>query len=157
VSLSSRFRENIDPEYRSFVGAFDDVKRCSGRMTWLISKGEEIVQGTFKTVFLGREYSPGEEQVFEKELYSCTLADAPEYSDHTAVEEVGMIKTRFPADFDYGPGAESRFNPRLGTRGRYVHRFSYETQVVFGSKGSNLIFKNVINGKVISMADIVFE
>jgi len=65
-----------------------------------------------------------------------------------------VIKTRFPANFNFGPGVESKFNERLG---RQVYQFSYQTQVVFGSKGSNLTFKTVVNGTVISTADIVFD
>lgn len=67
---------------------------------------------------------------------------------------VGVIKTRLPADFDFGAGIYSSFNSRLG---KHVHQFSYQTQVVFGSKGSNLTFKTVVNGTVISTADIVFD
>jgi hypothetical protein len=72
----------------------------------------------------------------------------------TGVEMVGVIKTRFPADFDLGTGIKSKFNSESG---RQVREFSYQTQIVFGSKGSNLTFKTVVNGMVISSADIVFD
>jgi hypothetical protein len=72
----------------------------------------------------------------------------------TGVEMVGVIKTRIPANFDLGTVVKSKFNSKLG---KQVHQFSYQTQVVFGSKGSNLMFKTVVNGKVISTADIVFD
>jgi len=65
-----------------------------------------------------------------------------------------VIKTRFPANFDFGTEIKSKFNSKLG---RQVHEFSYQTQVVFGTKGSNLTFKTVVNGRVISTADIVFD
>jgi hypothetical protein len=70
------------------------------------------------------------------------------------VEKVGVIKTRFPANFDFGTGTISTVNP---ISGKQIHQFSYETQVTFGSKGSNLTFKTVVNGNVVSTADIVFE
>ena len=72
----------------------------------------------------------------------------------TGVEKVGVIKSRFPANFDFGSGTKTEFNLKLG---RLVHEFSYEVQVVFGSKGSNLTFKNVVGGRVISTADIEFD
>jgi hypothetical protein len=71
----------------------------------------------------------------------------------TGVEKVGVIKTRIPANFNWGTEVRSKFN----SKGRQVHEFSYERQVVFGSKGSNLTFKTVVNGVVISTADIVFD
>jgi hypothetical protein len=70
------------------------------------------------------------------------------------VERVGVIKSRFPADFDYGAGTKTKFNSRLD---RLVHEFSYEIQVVFGSKGSNLTFNNIVAGRVVSTADIEFD
>lgn len=65
-----------------------------------------------------------------------------------------MIKTRFPANFDFGAAIISKVNPISGEQ---VQRFSFETQVVFGSKGNNLTFKTVVNGNVVSTADIVFD
>ncbi len=72
----------------------------------------------------------------------------------TGVELVGVIKTKFPANFDFGTAVRSKFNSRLG---KQVYEFSFETQVVFGSKGNNLTFKTVVDGKVVSTADIVFD
>jgi hypothetical protein len=72
----------------------------------------------------------------------------------TGVEKVGVIKTRFPASYDFGTGIKSKVNP---VSGKQIHEFSFETQVVFGSKGSNLTFKTVVNGNVVSTADIVFD
>jgi hypothetical protein len=70
------------------------------------------------------------------------------------VEQVGTIKGRLPANFDYGPHATTVFNPSLG---RDVHEFSFAIEVVFGGRGSNLTFKNLVGGKVISTADIEFD
>jgi len=70
------------------------------------------------------------------------------------VDKVGTIKTTFPANFDYGPKKESKYNSTLG---KDIHEFSYEIQVVFGSKGSNLTFKTVVDGNVVSTADIEFN
>ncbi len=72
----------------------------------------------------------------------------------TGVEKVGVIKTRFPANFHFGAAITTEVNP---ISGKQVRQFLYETQVVFGSKGNNLTFKTVVNGNVVSTADIVFD
>jgi hypothetical protein len=38
VTHGSIFREGIDPEERAYIDRWDGVKRCSGKMTWLIQK-----------------------------------------------------------------------------------------------------------------------
>lgn len=48
----------------------------------MVTQGDEIVQGTFRTASFVREYFPGKEQIYEDELYSCSLVEAPEYGDH---------------------------------------------------------------------------
>ena len=65
-----------------------------------------------------------------------------------------MIKVTFAAGFDYGLATKSQRNNALG---KTVHQMSYEIQVVFGDKGNNLTFKAVMNGKVVSTADIEFN
>lgn len=65
-----------------------------------------------------------------------------------------MIKSVFPAHFDFGEASESGVNPETGT---LVNRFYCETQVVFGGKGSNLMFRDLVNGNVVSKAVIEFE
>ena len=36
--LNIPFREGIDPEERAFIGDFDDLKYCRGRVRWVIAK-----------------------------------------------------------------------------------------------------------------------
>jgi hypothetical protein len=45
MSVSCPFRENIDPEDCSFLWNMDNVKYCSGRMKWLISKASNAPRG----------------------------------------------------------------------------------------------------------------
>ena len=73
---------------------------------------------------------------------------------NTGVDEVGVIKSTFGANFDYGPRTQCKFNSKGG---RILHYFSFEIQVVFGGKGSNLTFKNIVDGNVVSTADIEFD
>jgi hypothetical protein len=48
----------------------------------------------------------------------------------------------------------SRYNT---VRKEMNHKFSFEIQVVFGDKGNNLTFKNIVNGNVVSTANIEFD
>ncbi|KAH8587066.1 Hsp70 family protein-like protein [Bisporella sp. PMI_857] len=148
------FREGIDPEEKAYYRQLSNEKLCDGRVKWLISKGDEVVQGTSRTVSCQRPYTPGREMVFEDDLYSSSLVDAPEHTSHPRADKVGVIKSIFPPSFDYGTQTESRFNTKLG---KLVHEFRHEIQVVFGGKGSNLTFKNIVAGKVVSAADIQFD
>jgi hypothetical protein len=70
------------------------------------------------------------------------------------VDKVGTIKTTFPANFDYGPKTYCGYNSKLG---KVIHNFTFEIKVIFGSKGSNLIFETVVDGNVVSTADIEFN
>jgi len=45
VSGGSHFRENIDPEYRSYIEPMFNQKYCTGRMKWLISKVISVPNG----------------------------------------------------------------------------------------------------------------
>lgn len=38
ISLDKSFREGIDPEEDSYVDVWGNLKRCRGRMEWLILK-----------------------------------------------------------------------------------------------------------------------
>ena len=48
----------------------------------MLTQGEEIVPGTFRSASFVGEYFPGMEQTYENRLYSCSLVDAPEYNNH---------------------------------------------------------------------------
>ncbi|KAH8808655.1 Hsp70 family protein-like protein [Xylogone sp. PMI_703] len=154
ISLNFPFREGIDPEEKAFFDEWDDTKRCMHRMQWLISKGDEVVQGTSRTVACNQSYSPGVSRVHRLNLYSCSLADAPEYCTHPRVDQNGVIISKFDANFNYGTAAKSRYNPK---RGKTIHLCDFNIEVVFGDKGNNLRFKFIVNGNVISTADIEFN
>lgn len=73
---------------------------------------------------------------------------------NAGIDKVGVIKSTFGADFYYGPGTRSGYNSRTG---EFVSKFCYDIQVVFGDKGSNLTFRNIVNGNVTSTAVIKFD
>jgi hypothetical protein len=59
-----------------------------------------------------------------------------------------------PANFDFGTRINSEFNSKLN---KQVDQLSYKIQVVFGSKGSNLTYKTIVNDTVVSTTDIMFD
>lgn len=65
-----------------------------------------------------------------------------------------MIKSKFEANFNFGHGTRSKFNTKTG---KLAHQFPYNVQVVFGAKGNNLTFKNMVDRKEVSTADIEFD
>lgn len=67
---------------------------------------------------------------------------------------MGNVISSFPMDFDFGPSAKSVYNTKLK---KMVHQFEAEIQVRFGDKGSNLTFKDLVNGEVKSSASIEFS
>jgi hypothetical protein len=70
------------------------------------------------------------------------------------VEEVGSILSTFPAEFDYGLCAKSKYNTKLH---KTLYKFLFEVQIRFGDKGENLTFKNLVDGKTVSKAVIEFN
>ncbi|OBT74407.1 hypothetical protein VF21_06831 [Pseudogymnoascus sp. 05NY08] len=135
-SISDDFREGIDPKDCAYFSSFDDKRKlCSDRMCWLISKGDEITKDTFITTDVCKVYSPGSKIVSQIQLYSCALAEAPEYSNNSRVHCVGSIESTFTADFNFGKS----------------------TQMRFGDKGGNLTFKSIANGHEAGSASIKFD
>lgn len=50
IALGDFFREGIDPEDYSYMDTLDNKKRCSHRMTWLISKASPQIG--FKAIYI---------------------------------------------------------------------------------------------------------
>ncbi|TVY82086.1 Heat shock 70 kDa protein 12A [Lachnellula suecica] len=157
INISGHFREGIDSEESATFDSISNVKLCKHRVKWLIFKGDEVVHDTIKSTGWGIEYFPGTKNVFYLNLYSSALTEAPDYYNSPRVDKVGAVKSEFPANFDYGSEVRSKYNPK---EGRIIHRFSCTTQVVFGGKGSNLTFNNILDdkdGKITSTAVIKFD
>jgi hypothetical protein len=177
-SISKDFREGIDSEDYAFFSEFDENRKmCRNRIWWLISKvcpvvcgsptihnsfaanrkraqGDEITKDTCITAVVCTTYSPGSKLVNRTRLYSCALAEAPEYSTHSRVDCVGSVESSFDADFDFSKSTQCRYNRK---ENRIVYRYSYEVQVRFGDKGDNLTFKSIANGQEAGSANIKFD
>ena len=72
----------------------------------------------------------------------------------SGIEEVGCIRSHFDDDFDFGPDTQSKYNSRLG---KIVYQLCHQIQVRFGTRGANLTFANIVNGKTVSTAAIEFD
>jgi hypothetical protein len=67
---------------------------------------------------------------------------------------VGTIISTIDKDYDLTEFTESRWNPALG---RIIYRFPLTVQVIFGNKGSNLTFRTLVKGQVMSTATIRYD
>ncbi|KAH9223806.1 Hsp70 family protein-like protein [Leptodontidium sp. 2 PMI_412] len=154
IGLNCRFKEGVDPESLGFIDEWDGSKLCMNRIAWLVSKGENVSADTVLTQSYLCLYNPGETTRCTTTLYSTALDIPPRYSTDSRVEEVGIVTSRFPKNFDFGPSAQSVYNTKLK---KMIHQFKAEIQVRFGDKGSNLTFKDLVNGEVKSSASIEFS
>lgn len=67
---------------------------------------------------------------------------------------MGKVISKFPRGFDFGLSSESKPHPRhFGT----IYQFSHEMEVVFGNKGDNLTYRDIVNGEVVGTATIQFD
>ncbi|KAH6672241.1 Hsp70 family protein-like protein [Halenospora varia] len=154
VEANMEFQEGLDPEEKSFIDDWDGKKICEDRISWLISKGDKISKDTTATLNCQSDYTPGEINHFRIALLSSTLDEPQRYSTDSRVEEVGSIASVFPADFNYGLSATSKYSTKLHET---LHRLSFQVQIRFGDKGENLTFKNLVDGKTVSTAVIEFN
>jgi hypothetical protein len=84
VSGRDFFRENIDPEYRSYIDPMSNKKYCSERMKWLISKVNNAPNG--RNYRIRVEFGPLTTCLFrEKKLFKVPL-ELPFGPEHTLLE-----------------------------------------------------------------------
>lgn len=67
---------------------------------------------------------------------------------------MGEIKSTFPRGFNFGRSSESNFNARLG---KLIHQYRHDVEIIFGNKGENLTYRDVVNGEVVGSATIQFN
>lgn len=79
ISLNMVFREGIDPRHRANYDEWDGVKRCSGRMEWLISKGAHMDAATTIETSCEENWRMADGRVSTITLYSCAADRAPVY------------------------------------------------------------------------------
>ncbi|ESZ94268.1 hypothetical protein SBOR_5336 [Sclerotinia borealis F-4128] len=151
--ICRKFRNGIDDETYAYIDDFSNEKYCTGRLMWCVDKGDEITEGELRSKSFARVYTPGKEMTSVIRLYSCAADSQPERIDNPRVEEINKILSVFPSDFNFGIDCDSRYNPRLH---KTVHQFHFQVQVIFGDRGSNLQFRTVVGGRVMSGTTIEF-
>ncbi|KAJ8060112.1 hypothetical protein OCU04_011722 [Sclerotinia nivalis] len=155
VCLSMYFRKGIDPEENSYIDPWENVKRCSGRMEWLILKGDEIKKGTSRIInCCSHNYTPETGTVLRSTLYQCVSAEPPEYVSDPGIEIVGDIQSILSNNFDFGENIRQKYNAQLG---RLIYEVDFQQQIVFGNKGDNLTFSWLVGGKEICKSDMKFD
>lgn len=153
VTHSSLFKDGIDPEERAYIDRWDGAKRCSGKMTWLIQKGDIITKDTKASINLFLSASRHDELYTTDQLYSCSLDDPPEYSDHPRVERVTTIRTDFS-------GIDKSKVPHKRTHGLYGTKLfclTFEVVVEFGRQSGVLEFKTLVGGKVSGLTTVTYD
>jgi hypothetical protein len=73
---------------------------------------------------------------------------------NTGVDKVVVMTSTFAANFNYGPQIQCKYNHIAGEF-RYI--FSSEFQILFGDKGSNLVFRKIVNGNVVKKVEFKFD
>ncbi|CAD6450069.1 da6a4bb9-e93e-481b-ba9f-35eb6b8a01e0 [Sclerotinia trifoliorum] len=154
ICLAMPFREGIDPEESAFIDTWNNLKRCRGRMWWLIFKGDDIKKGTSRLLDCNQVCTLQTDTVLASTLYQCVLAQPPEYVSDPGVERVGDIRSNLGNNFDFGENIERQYNAQLG---RMVQRVSFQQRIVFGNKGDNLTFSCLIGGKEICKSEMSFD
>ncbi|KAF7896081.1 hypothetical protein EAF00_006096 [Botryotinia globosa] len=154
ICLGLPFREGIDSEEDSYIDPWNDEKMCGQRMRWLILKGTEITKDTSGITNLCHGYTPGMDLVFTCTLYACVAEDPPEYRNDPRIEAVGLICSAVGKDVDLGQFTMKNYNDRLH---RWVHKVSFQEQIIFGGKGDNLTFRCLMGDEEIGKSVMKFD
>ncbi|KAK4252159.1 hypothetical protein C7999DRAFT_37133 [Corynascus novoguineensis] len=141
------FRPGIDDEKHAFE--LWGKTYCSGRIDWLIQKGEELSDSTYKKTRWNRTWSADRPYVFTDYLYSCNLDSAPERYDETGISCLGTITTDF-TNVDM-----STFQQRT-VPGGVEYKLEYEMGIDFRSDEGVLRCFCLADGKTIGVTTISF-
>ncbi|KAL2181474.1 uncharacterized protein P884DRAFT_281709 [Thermothelomyces heterothallicus CBS 202.75] len=142
------FRPGIDDEQYAFED-WDGEPYCAGRISWLINKGEELSESTYRTTTVWRTWSAESSYTFESNLYTCNLGSAPERYDDSGVVHVGSIRVDF-ANVDM-----SMFRQRT-VSGCVEYELKYEIGVDFRADEGILRCFCLADGKTVGVTTISF-
>lgn len=100
ISISEAYRPHIHPPYKRYLDPFFGIEMCTGRMNWLIKKGDAMKQGVGKDEHFHRRCPivPSEEAqkrllTFEEDIYASAEDIAPEDEEHQSVRKLLTYKT----------------------------------------------------------------
>ncbi|KAL2138658.1 hypothetical protein VTI28DRAFT_6461 [Corynascus sepedonium] len=141
------FRPGIDDEKHAYDYWGDTY--CSGRMSWLVKKGEELSHSTYRTTKWHRSWFANRPYVFTDYLYSCNLDSAPERYEEPGILRLGTITTDF-TNVDM-----SAFQQRT-VPGGVEYKLEYEMGIDFRSDEGVLRCFCLADGKTIGVTTISF-
>jgi hypothetical protein len=160
-SVGIRFREGIDDEKNSYIDQFDNLKRCRGRMKWVIDmarppipfekskkltnlrqhqelKDSSIV--SYPVYYTGTANHESSSSVLN--LYECTLNNPPERVEHPRVVKIAELVTVF--DDIPTEKFKSNWNSSLNS---IVYEFEFSVEMRFRAEEGTLQFKSTAYGE----------
>jgi molecular chaperone DnaK (HSP70) len=144
---AQHFRPNIDDPKHAVIAWGQTY--CHGRIKWLIQKGAELSDSTYRTNQVRREWSPGHSYVFNVRLYACNLDLAPERIDDAGATQIGTVSVDF-TNVDMSTFRQKR--ELTGTQ----YRLEFEVGVDFRSDEGVLRCFCLADGKTVGVTTINF-
>ncbi|KAM0091075.1 hypothetical protein ACP6JD_005519 [Aspergillus fumigatus] len=161
------FRDGIDSELDAIYDEYDDMKRVSGIMEWMIAKGTTYTDNYSLTVSVCRAHYENSSLRKVTTLYACDQSEAPERQEHkgwshilpkrilesnkgTAVYEVGNIAVDFS-------NVDLELFPSKVIKNKRVYKLNYKLRVTFGAREGVLKFEAVSQGQTVGQTSINFS
>lgn len=136
------FREGIDSEQNAYIEPFHKTKLCSGRMKWVVSKGQKMNEEFTSLIPVANTGFGKGSKKSVLDLYYCDLDTPPEREEHQGVRKVGTINLNLT---DIKPEVKE---------GTQVFMYSAEIKIHFRGANGILNFKGMKDGKSIGNATI---
>ncbi|KAH2148997.1 hypothetical protein KXW33_004558 [Aspergillus fumigatus] len=144
------FRDGIDSELDAIYDEYDDMKRVSGIMEWMIAKGTTYTDNYSLTVSVCRAHYENSSLRKVTTLYACDQSEAPERQEHKAVYEVGNIAVDFS-------NVDLELFPSKVIKNKRVYKLNYKLRVTFGAREGVLKFEAVSQGQTVGQTSINFS
>jgi hypothetical protein len=150
IELGQVFKPGVDDEADAYICAYSGVKYAGGHMTWVIAKGVDIFEDTFRSHDFFLTHVEGTELTTHTvRLKSSGLDIAPSRLEHPRVEPVGVVNC------DLKGLTVSRF-PNKIVNGKRVYKLDCKLEVVMGAKSGTLQFRIRALGEIVGNATIDF-
>ncbi|TID18547.1 heat shock 70 kDa protein 12A [Venturia nashicola] len=149
-SCAKLFRENIDPEHRSYFSEWDGRKFCSGRLSWQIAKGAKVTEDTFISSKLNHDFWAGDEMKTSIALYSCNTEDQPEYGNDISADRVDILV------IDFSDLSLANVTSQI-KHGKTLYEIRFDIEVLLGAKEGVLRFRAKADNKIVGEQDIDFS
>ncbi|RPA83095.1 hsp70-like protein [Ascobolus immersus RN42] len=150
IELGQPFKAGIDEEADAYICAFSGIKYAGGHMTWVIPKGLDIFEDTFRSHDFFLTHVEGTELTTHTvRLKSSGLDVAPGRLEHPRVEPVGVVNCILK-------GLNVSKFPNKIVNGKRVYKLDCKLEVVMGAKSGTLQFRIRALGEIVGNATIDF-